>query len=101
MLKMYILLKDDLDPSWAPLVAAHASLSAYLRMQNSLDMIIWSEASFMKVICKVNQKEFDTAKTFKDVTVITESALDNKEVAIVLCPREEYPKPVKFYKLWK
>lgn len=101
MLKMYILLIDDLDPSWAPLVSAHASLSAYLGMQNKADMHMWAVSSFRKVICKVNQKEFDTAKMFKDVVVITESALDNKEVAIVLCPRGEYPKPVKFYKLWK
>lgn len=98
---MYILLKDDLDPSWAPLVAAHSSLSAYLKLESNINMVTWAETSFRKVICKVNQKEFDTAKTFDNVVVITESALDNKEVAIVLCPREEYPKPVKFYKLWK
>lgn len=56
---------------------------------------------FYKVICKVNDKEFERAKTFDDHVVLTESALDNREVAIAFKPRLEWPKPFRFYKLYR
>jgi hypothetical protein len=33
--------------------------------------------------------------------VVTESALDNQEIAIVFCPRYEWPKMFKFFPLLK
>lgn len=100
-MKMYILLKDDLPEGVAALASAHASLACYLKFQDSDTMKTWVEGTFYKVICKVNDKEFDKAKTFEDHVVLTESALDNKEVAIAFKPREEWPKAFRFYRLYK
>jgi len=58
-------------------------------------------SSFRKVVCKVNEKEFENAKSVKKKVVITESALGDAEVAIAFSPREEWPKMFKFFRLYK
>ena len=100
-MKMYILIKDDVPLGFAMLAAAHASLAGYLAHQDDPDVIEWLSGPFYKVVCKVNDKEFERAKTFDDPLVITGSALDGAEVALVFKPREEWPKPFKFYKLYR
>lgn len=45
--------------------------------------------------------EFEAAKGFEDNVVLTESALDEAEVAIAFRPREEWPKAFKFYRLYR
>ena len=100
-MKMYILIKDSIPEGFAVLAAAHASLAAYKKFEDDSQMQEWISATFYKVICKVNEKEFEKAKTFEDHLVITESALDHQEVAIAFKPREEWPKPFQFYKLYK
>ena len=61
----------------------------------------WVNGIFKKVVCKVSGEEFENAKKFSNLhLIITESALDNREVAIVFVPSDEFPKAFKFYKLW-
>ena len=98
---MYILVKDSVPEGFAVLAAAHASLACYLKFQEDKDMQEWVSGTFYKVVCKVNDKEFEKAKSFDDCVVLTESVLDNKEVAIAFKPREDWPKPFKFYRLYK
>lgn len=100
-MKMYILIKEDVPDGFAMLAAAHASLAAYLKFSDSAEVKDWLSGSFYKVVCKVNAKEFEKAKTFDDLVVLTESALDHQEVAIAFKPRKEWPKPFGFYKLWR
>ena len=100
-MKMYILIKDDVPEGFAILAAAHASLATYLKYKEDPDMQTWVSETFYKVVCKVNDKEFQKAKTFEGHVVLTESALEHKEVAIAFKPREEWPKPFRFYKLYK
>jgi hypothetical protein len=64
-------------------------------------MLRWVVESFKKVICLVNDSEFEKAKEFEDFVLMTESSLGGRETALVFCPREEYPKAFKFYKLYK
>lgn len=98
---MYILIKDDVPVGFSMLAAAHASLAAYLKFKNTPEVAEWLSGPFYKVICSVNDKEFTKAKEFPDKVVITESALDNKEIALAFRPRKEWPKPFKFYKLYR
>jgi len=100
-MKMYILIKDDVPQSMVPLITAHASLAGYLKFENDPETQQWVSGTFYKVICKVNEKEFEKAKSFDDYVLLTESALNNQEVALVFKPREEWPKPFKFYRLYK
>lgn len=99
-MKMYIFIKDDVPVDMTPLVAAHASLACYLVYQEDKDMQKWQKTSFKKVVCKVNDAQFKHLKVFDKYNVTTESSLDNKEVSISFCPREEFPKPFRKYKLW-
>lgn len=94
-------MKDSLPKGFAVLVAAHASLACYLKFQEDEQTQKWVSGTFYKVICKVNEKEFEKAKTFDDHIVLTESALGNQQVAIAFKPREEWPKVFRFYGLYK
>lgn len=98
---MYILIKDSVPNGFAILAAAHASLAAYLKFKDTPEIAEWLSGPFYKVVCRVNDKEFDAAKQFADNVVLTESALGQAEVAIAFKPREEWPKPFKFYTLYK
>ena len=100
-MKMYILLKESLPPGLAVLTAAHASLAAYLRFKDTPEVDAWLAGPFYKVVCRVNDREFEKAKDFDDYVLLTESALDDQEVALAFKPREEWPKAFRFYRLYK
>lgn len=110
--KMYILVKEGLPVAQTALACAHASLSGYLtfveaelsgwgfdREKNQACGVrtgteLWAEKSFRKVVCSVTQEQFDEAKTYgivgEDFRIMTESSLDNAEVAIVFRPRVDW-----------
>jgi hypothetical protein len=54
-----------------------------------------------QVICRVNDVEFESANSFDDTVVLTESSLKGSAVAIAFRPRDEWPKAFKFYRLDK
>ena len=99
-MKMYILIRESVPTGYAILAAAHASLAAYLKFKNNPEVQNWISGSFFKVICKVNEKEFENSKQFEDHIVLTESGLNSAEVAIAFKPRQEWPKPFKFFRLY-
>jgi peptidyl-tRNA hydrolase len=100
-MKMYILIKESVPLGFAVLVAAHASLAAYLKFKDTPDIDEWLSGPFYKVVCKVNTLEFEKAKAIEDNIILTESALENQEVAIAFKPRNEWPKSFNFYKLYR
>lgn len=100
-MKMYILIKEEVPAGFAVLAAAHASLACYLKFRESSEIATWLSGPFRKVICRVNDAEFEAAKSFDDSVVLTESALNGSEVAIAFRPREDWPKAFKFYRLYK
>ncbi|MBK6734046.1 MAG: hypothetical protein IPG61_08125 [bacterium] len=100
-MKMYILIRDDVPTGFALLAAAHASLAAYLKFADSPEIAAWLAGPFYKAICCVNGAEFEQAKTCADHVILTESALDGREVAIAFKPRNEWPKSFKFYRLYR
>ena len=100
-MKMYILIKEDIPIGFAVLASAHASLAAYLKFKDSPEIEEWISGPFYKVICQVNEKEFEKAKDFPDHIVLTESALENKEVAIAFKPRSEWPKFFRFLRMYR
>ncbi len=100
-MKMYILIKESVPTGFAVLAAAHASLACYLKFKDTSDMNLWLSGLFYKVVCRVNDQEFEKAKEFEDYVLLTEAALEGREVVIAFRPREEWPKAFKFYKLYK
>jgi len=100
-MKMYILVRDDVPLGFAMVAVAHASLAGYLKFQETAEIKEWLAGPFFKAVCKVNATEFENAKAVPDHVVLTESALENREVAIVFKPRQEWPKMFKFLKLYR
>jgi hypothetical protein len=100
-MKMYILIKEQVPTGYALVAAAHASLAAYLKYQGTPEVQEWISGPFYKTICKVNEREFEVAKGFPDNVLITESALGRVEVALAFKPRKEWPRPFKFYSLYR
>lgn len=100
-MKMYILVRDDIPLGYAMVAVAHASLAGYLKFENDPEVKEWLLGPFFKVVCMVNAKEFENAKKTGDHLVLTESALDNQEVAIVFKPRHEWPKMFRFLRLYR
>ena len=70
-------------------------------IRDTTEVTKWLSGPFYKVVCKVNYKEFEKAKGFDNHVVRTESTLDDQEVTLAFKPREEWPKPFNFYRLYK
>jgi hypothetical protein len=100
-MKMYILVRDDVPLGFAIVAVAHASLAAYLKFRDTPEVEEWLSGPFFKAVCKVTAKEFENAKTVPDHVLLTESALENREVAIAFKPRSEWPKMFRFFKLYR
>jgi hypothetical protein len=99
--KMYILIKETVPTGFALVAAAHASLAANLKFQDTPEVKEWISGPFYKAVCKVTDQEFEQAKSVPDQVVLTESALDGAEVAIAFKPREEWPRAFRFYRLYR
>lgn len=100
-MKMYILILDDVPFGHALVAAAHASLACYLRFQDDAEVEAWLNGPFYKVVCKANAMEFARACEEPDAVVLTESALDGREVAVALKPRAEFPRWFRFLRLYR
>jgi len=100
-MKMYILIRESVPAGFAMLAAAHASLACYLKFKDTPEVAEWLAGPFYKAVCKVSDEEFEKARELENHVVLTESALDNLEVALAFKPREEWPKHFKFYRLWR
>jgi len=99
-LKMYILVRDDVPVGNAMVAVAHASLAAYLAFRETQEVADWLAGSFRKVVCMVNAKEFANAKAVEDKLVLTESALDDREIAIAFKPRTVWPRMFNLLRLY-
>jgi hypothetical protein len=102
-MKMYICIKDSTPVGMAMNAAAHAGLMCHLKFNQDADYQTWLDHSFKKVTCSVTDAEFAMLKNLDDHLIVTESKMDNAELAIVLCPRQDtdWPEFVSLLKLWK
>ena len=82
---------------------AHAASAAGRNWSGDKVYEDWANNSFRKVLCVVNDKEFEKAKTYfdfpDDFQVMTECALDDEELTMVFKPRSEWPRFFSFLKL--
>ncbi len=100
-MRMYILIRDDVPEGFAMLAAAHASLACYLKFEDHPDVAEWLAGPFYKVVCRVGDGEWNKALEASDFVVLTESALDGREVAVAFRPRAEWPKAFRYLKLYR
>ena len=95
---MYICIKASI-PSHKVLGVAHGVLMAHLKFQDLPDYQAWLKESFRKVVCEVSDAEFEILKAEQNYITVTESGLNNIEIAHVFCPRLEWPKIFKSFPL--
>ena len=102
-MKMYICIKEGTPVGMAMNSAAHAGLMCHLEYSEDEDYRNWLDNSFKKVTCAVTPAEFAMLKQIEDYVIVTESRMDNAELAIVLKPRNDndWPEFVNLLKLWK
>ncbi len=100
---MYIAIKEWVPTGHALNTAAHAGLIGWLEFNQLKETQEWLDNSFKKVTCMVSDEEFAKLKTVPNCKVLTESRLDNDEVAIVFAPRnkEDWPEIMSTLRLWK
>ena len=97
-LRMYIFVKATL-PSHKMVAVAHGVLMAHLKFYDADTYYNkWLSNSFRKVVCEITDEEFEIAKKESDCVVVTESGLQNQEVALVFCPRPVWPSYFKKFK---
>lgn len=105
-MKSYILVKESAPNGLAIVAACHATLAMYLKFADHPDTKAWlspENGAFYKVVCMVNDSEFDRARECSDHVVLTESAWGGLEIAIAFRPRPngEWPKGFGFFRKWK
>ena len=81
-MKMYIVVKGNIPDKLVPVITAHASLACYKKFEANENMVKWIDGIFRKVVCLANETEFERLKNEADSVLLTESALDNKEVCL-------------------
>lgn len=99
-LKMYICIKQSI-PSHKCLGVAHGVLMAHLKFVAFVDYQKWINESFRKVVVEVTNEQFEKIKEFERNVIVTESGLDNQEIAVVFCPRPEWPEIFKTFPFLK
>jgi hypothetical protein len=102
-LYMLIVLKQGIDPSYAPVGAAHAALAGYLKWEKDDLTYRWAHGIFNKHIKSATPEQFEKSKDEKygDKIVITESNLGGEEIAIVYRIAEKYSKFLDTLPKWK
>jgi peptidyl-tRNA hydrolase len=100
---MYIVIKEGTPRGHAVNCAAHAALACYLEYKDHYEVQEWLKESFRKVTCTASYEEFEAIKyLLDDLVVITESALNDAEVALAIPPLyEEWPDIIRNLKLYR
>lgn len=103
ILRMLIVVRDDLPPNHVALACAHGSIAAWFKwgenytIDNASDLMKeWRDKSFRKVIRKATAEQFEQAKKEHPHIVMTESNLGGRETALVFQMAFEYPKFLNF-----
>lgn len=99
-LKLYILVREDIQVGHAINCAAHSACLAVRTWQNDPVFEDWYKYSFRKVTCKVSRRDFEESKKYPDHIVFKEDVLNDTEVAIIFKPRETWPDLFKKAKLY-
>lgn len=99
-LKMYILVRESIPLGVAVVNVAHASLGCYRKFADDPQMQEWISGPFYKVVCKVNDKDFEACKKVDKHVIISEGKFGGEEICMAFCPRWEWPRKFKFFRMY-
>ena len=90
-IKQYIFLRHNISPALAGIGIGHGVLAAYLRWKDEQIVQDWvggKYGPFYKVLCQARDfNEWEAVKKWKeDKVIITESSVDNMEIAVIFKP---------------
>jgi len=98
---MYILVKESVPLGLAMAGACHAAVACNNRFRDTEEVKAWLDGTFYKVVCVVNDSEFEKSKQCEDNVVLMESVIGGAEVAMAFKPREDWTKCFRFFRLYK
>jgi hypothetical protein len=91
-LRIVVLIKETVPAAYAVHAAAQGVLAGYLSFRESPHCQAWAaDNTPPKLICKVTNEEFESAKRLPDHVVLTEPLFGGIEVAIAFSPRRVWP----------
>lgn len=99
-LKMYILVREIAPLGVAVVNVAHASLGCYRKFADDPLMQEWISGPFYKVVCRVSDKDYEACKKVDKHVIISEGKFGGEEVCIAFCPRWEWPRKFKFFRMY-
>jgi hypothetical protein len=99
-LKMYILVRESIPLGVAIVNVAHASVACFRKFEDDELMQKWISGPFYKVVCAASDKDFEAAKKLDNHVVIREGNYGNEEIAIAFCPRYEWPRKFKYFRMY-
>lgn len=93
-LKMYFLIRDDIDVGHAVNSMGHAGALISIRGWPCDDPIMreWWNTSFRKCTVKATREQMEKAEKYDDWFQVEEMAFDNERVIMVFKPRREWPR---------
>ncbi len=104
ILKMYIVVRDDVPTNITPTLVAHTAINAHKHFNGSLDVYDeWLANHYFKVTVKVNPSVFEKIRS----TLVSYQGYENKtcngEITCLVCApvwSDDVPKPLQYAKLW-
>ena len=100
--KMYILVLEEIDLGHAMLAVGHAVAAAMKTWKDDINLQVWLNASFRKVVCRATPEQFDKAKTYGiDFLEMSESGLGGARTALVFKPGNDWPTFFKSLQLYR
>lgn len=99
-LRMYILVRGDVNLSEAMAASANAAIGCFARYAHQPEVQDWAHFSFRKVICRVTEVELQRAMKAESYVAVG-NELSSSPVALAFSPRSEWPKMFRFLSLYR
>ena len=105
ILKMYIVVRDDVPTNITPTLVAHTAINAHRSFNgNSHVYDEWLENYYFKVTVKVDKNVFNKIQSTIKCYQGYENKTCNGEITCLVCEpvwSDDVPKPLLFAPLWK
>lgn len=105
ILKMYIVVRDDVPVNITPTLVAHSAINAHIKFNGKSELYDeWLEKYYYKVTVKVDKNVFEKIRSTIPCHEGYENKTCNGEITCLVCEpvwSDNTPKPLIYASLWK